>query len=726
MHPAQPAVSIAVADLSGTGSQGSNLPKPPPPPILTTSSSASTSATAPTSASTPPAATPGPLSPLDESVLALLANAGRASEPVMPGLRLIHPAGEASGGGAAPVQAASTSGGGGGGGGGAVAAAAPTTNTGTTPSASSGGKASSASPAARTTTAPTGGASTLTASATTTKSGGGGHGGSIHPDLPQPTGSLLAVNDNATNRNFYGTLTGETFNTDAYTGVLENDQYIEAGDTLVANYVGGSLTAGTLNPFPDGALLESDGRFSYTPPAGFTGTVTFNYFDTEFFPNGTLRATSNTATVTITVGTPATMPPVPIVTNPPAAVSPWPTFHGDPARDGAAAVAYVPSGAFTGTNLLSPLVGSPTTLSGAAPMVFIGDQGGDLHALSTPTGAQVWLQHLGTNSFQFGQAPALGVDTGGGLHLYASSVGGYFSAFTPLTGALQWRFSLPSPAKFYASPLIVSDTIGGVTFSRIVVGSDESWSAEHPGGGPSLGSARGFRQDGTVAWQALLPGRITYGAAKGPAVTGHSDTVVVGTDAGAGETTGHFYLLDAQTGMVLAQRNQIAGAVTATPAVNTTTGAIYVAHGNHLEGVTAAAGAGGSIVFTDVAGFPLALVNPIHSTPAINAATGNIYFGDDGGILHGRTAAGATLFDLQLSGGAIQNAPLQDPGTGNLYFGTAGPLGNFYGVSPAGAVVLAVGEGSNFSFGTSSVAVGTDAGGTHYYIGSGSDDLVVF
>src|SRR5688572_16940082 len=72
----------------------------------------------------------------------------------------------------------------------------------------------------------------------------------------------------------------------AASGVLGNDSDANANALTAAPVTG--VSSGTL-------ALQSDGSFSYTPPAGFNGVVTFTYQADD----GTTR--SNTATVTITV-----------------------------------------------------------------------------------------------------------------------------------------------------------------------------------------------------------------------------------------------------------------------------------------------------------------------------------------------------------------------------------------------------------------------------------------
>src|SRR4029077_2833956 len=72
-------------------------------------------------------------------------------------------------------------------------------------------------------------------------------------------------------------------------GVLGNDYDVDAGQTLTATLVQGPSHAAT-----NGFVLNSNGSFSYTPAANFTGVDSFTY---EAF-DGYLNST--TATVTIT------------------------------------------------------------------------------------------------------------------------------------------------------------------------------------------------------------------------------------------------------------------------------------------------------------------------------------------------------------------------------------------------------------------------------------------
>ncbi|MFI5455636.1 MAG: Ig-like domain-containing protein [Isosphaerales bacterium] len=85
----------------------------------------------------------------------------------------------------------------------------------------------------------------------------------------------------------YSAMPGQTLTVPAATGVLANDTDAD-GDTLTPTVVS-NVSDGTLT-------LNGDGSFTYTPKAGFTGTDSFTYQDSD----GVL--TSGVATVTITVG----------------------------------------------------------------------------------------------------------------------------------------------------------------------------------------------------------------------------------------------------------------------------------------------------------------------------------------------------------------------------------------------------------------------------------------
>ena len=118
------------------------------------------------------------------------------------------------------------------------------------------------------------------------------------PDTVQVTAANrapVAVDDS------YTVAQGGALAVNAATGVLANDSDAD-GDALTAILVGAT---------PTGLVFNSDGSFTYTPPAGFSGTTTFQYKANDGI------ADSNTVTVTITV-TPG-LPTVTVVATTPTA-----------------------------------------------------------------------------------------------------------------------------------------------------------------------------------------------------------------------------------------------------------------------------------------------------------------------------------------------------------------------------------------------------------------------
>jgi VCBS repeat-containing protein len=99
----------------------------------------------------------------------------------------------------------------------------------------------------------------------------------------------VAVNDS------YSIASGSTLTVPQATGVLTNDTDVD-GNTLSAAIVN--------NPTNGSLTLNANGSFTYTPNSGFTGADSFNYSTSD----GT--ATSNVATVSITVTAAANTAPV--------------------------------------------------------------------------------------------------------------------------------------------------------------------------------------------------------------------------------------------------------------------------------------------------------------------------------------------------------------------------------------------------------------------------------
>ena len=125
----------------------------------------------------------------------------------------------------------------------------------------------------------------------------------------------LAAND------AYSTISGQTLTISAANGVLANDTNAD-GNPLSATLVTG--------PNNGQVILNSDGSFSYTSTAGFSGPDTFTYTAV----NG--AAVSNTATVTITVLSPITAvtlnatPAAPVLAGTPVHLTATPTNGIEP------------------------------------------------------------------------------------------------------------------------------------------------------------------------------------------------------------------------------------------------------------------------------------------------------------------------------------------------------------------------------------------------------------
>ncbi|HUR41357.1 MAG TPA: tandem-95 repeat protein [Verrucomicrobiae bacterium] len=98
-------------------------------------------------------------------------------------------------------------------------------------------------------------------------------GGVIDSIAYNVTVDVLPVNDAPVGvSDSYSTTQGGTLTVPA-SGVLANDTDVEDGTPAIANLVNAPACAGTTCSF----TLNSDGGFSFTPPSGFIGSVTFDY-----------------------------------------------------------------------------------------------------------------------------------------------------------------------------------------------------------------------------------------------------------------------------------------------------------------------------------------------------------------------------------------------------------------------------------------------------------------
>ena len=187
-----------------------------------------------------------------------------------------------------------------------------------------------------------------------TDSGGTANGGVDASSKVPITVTIIPVDDppNAVNDS-YATAFGHALAIPAGSGVLHNDSDID-GPALSASKVSG--------PSHGVVSLQSDGSFTYTPTAGFSGKDTFDYKTTS----GSL---SDNATATITVAAPgATVPP----TTPPAAASsvagPSPTAAASPAAGESLAASLAPE--------ISAPVASPSASPVASPAPVVTTGGG--------------------------------------------------------------------------------------------------------------------------------------------------------------------------------------------------------------------------------------------------------------------------------------------------------------------------------------------------------------
>jgi outer membrane protein assembly factor BamB len=511
------------------------------------------------------------------------------------------------------------------------------------------------------------------------------------------------------------------FSTTALTGVLSGDSSnLGVFSDLVAHYVPGSLSGGTLIVAPNGLVLQGNGSFTFEPPAGVTGTFTFQYFVTQDVDGQ--HDQSGNVTVTIQVVPQDAMTAETVV---PPGIG-WTGFSGDTATP-AGIPAGTPGGPGRTRATVTPGRPAPVTTElwsnsmptgdagspiivpagpeGNPEEVVVGDGGGNLNAFTTAfPGTKLWSVQIGDGSFQYGQAPAAGlIITPSGLAteaIFVGSAAGNVQALDAATGADIWKFpdlALPNPltangTQFLASPLLVPGVpnavvatgtpVGvppapGETTGLIVEGSQESGL---PGETGNIGGVvRAFNPDGTVEWTDLFPGRViwggsyaapgTPGAADSPGGFGYIYVVCENAyDPSSGsQLVSHVYRLDPETGMVLAEYpipgvslvpvNGISGA----PITDPVTGNTYFAYNNDLA--------------------QIAPPDPATGLPGSMAMLPNLTFFVAGGELNSTPAIAPAAL------GAL---------AGDLYIGDSN--GNFYCLAPTvptATVVWQVGLGSS-------------------------------
>lgn len=334
-----------------------------------------------------------------------------------------------------------------------------------------------------------------------------------------------AVNDDLLNLVTYQMTQETTLNTDAITGVFQNDTHSVLGSTLSLN-VASAPSVGTLTVF-------SNGSFTYKAPVGFTGNVTWTYSETESGVSGV----SNTATVTIQVLASSYTPAsgLPTVVEPGG--GPWARFHHDNSDSGTTAIGAPALGSpIWSNNLGFEIKGSPVIYMSSATnevSVIVGDAGGVLHSYPT--------------------------------HFYSSPL------IAPVPNG---NAGTPTP-----TGLIVIGTEESQA-GTLPGTSQGSLRAYRPDGTEVWRTLL----DGRVHYSPIfLPAVAASGSS--PATP---RTIVVGTDIGTTDNMAHIYRIDAITGAIYADVGVLAS-ITANPAFDTAGSFVYVPAGTALKKLSAPA-----------------------------------------------------------------------------------------------------------------------------------------
>jgi outer membrane protein assembly factor BamB len=405
-----------------------------------------------------------------------------------------------------------------------------------------------------------------------------------------------------------------TFTLAETAGVLSNDIDHEPGPA--------PLSAVLVNGPPVGTLLafKATGGFTYRPPPGFTGSVSFTYQATDGVNF------SNVATVTLTV----VDNPAPTLTGDALPLgAAWPKFHQNVENQGK-----------NGVDILTPVLawthdshgqvwGSPT-LSGDGATVYIGSDGG-VRALRAADGTLLWSRpELG----DVRGAPVVGTQG----RIYVGSLVGGLYALDALTGATVWTFGTgPASAPVHSSPTI-TPTTGWIYF-----GSNEG---QYPGS--SHGRVYALDTTGRLVWETLVAGPV-WGA---PAFDLGLNSIYVGSFNGTNSLQGHFYRLDADTGEVLAETTTPMR-VQASPVLFDIADITYVAYASYNGTVHAINAESFAPLWTRQ------LPGVVHSSPAYDLdGTGYIFIGDESGHLTALDAAtGDVIWQFNPGTGGVFSSP---------------------------------------------------------------------
>jgi endoglucanase len=242
--------------------------------------------------------------------------------------------------------------------------------------------------------------------------------------LVQYLGAPLAVAD------FYTNDSGGSLVVNSNSGVLANDQDINLGQPGI------SLTAVLVsNPANGQLVLNSNGSFTYTPNAGFTGTDTFRYQDFDGFTESANIVTVSVYVTNNTVAGPVTQL---IWTTQPGLATNGISFGQQPVLQTADA-----SGNPSTNSLPASLIVTVTQSAGTGPLV-------------------------GATNFNLGTAGSNGVVTFAGLQINSSGAGNQLTA-SVLTGTFislltNGNFNSPNSASTPAN--WTTWTVGGSGYAN--------------------------------------------------------------------------------------------------------------------------------------------------------------------------------------------------------------------------------------------------------------------
>lgn len=307
----------------------------------------------------------------------------------------------------------------------------------------------------------------------------------------------------------------------------------------------------------------------------------------------------------------------------------------------------LPGGGFTQEAAADPVSGT----------TYIVDEGGNVTAINSDTGAEVWNYSIS------GVTEAAGSPTVHNGTVYVGSDSGILYALDATDGSKVWSLDLPSsttvtsPATIYNGSVYVgadkyvhsvdaatgthnwNTQLDGTVYSAPNIVEGELYVGTYGGSVYSLSAV-----DGSQNWQATDPGSGILSSA-----TVIDKTVFIGSNDNS------LYAFDASTG---AKEWSFAtgGSVISSPTVEN--GTVYI--GSYDESVYAVDATDGTQKWSFATG------NLITSSPTV--INGTVYIGDRGGSLHALSATdGASQWEYTAPTGGVEATPTVHHGT--VYFG---------------------------------------------------------